>query len=102
MSDQGDGAQLTVIWWRDIPAQVVARMGATTARTELPARFQQAIDRAAMHAGLEESEAYLEHWHRQVRPCGGDLQSEVDAEVAALIDRYPPARLEELVKGTSD
>lgn len=97
----GGGAQLTVIWWRDIPAQVVARQGRTTVRAELPARFQQAIDRAAMRAGLEGSAAYLEHWHRRTRACAQDLQSEVDAEVATLIDSYPPARLNDIVKSTS-
>jgi hypothetical protein len=44
-------AQLTVIYWRDIPAQVILRFGRTSAKRELPARFQEAIDRAAMRGG---------------------------------------------------
>ena len=44
-------AELTVIWWRDIPAQVTAKEGRTRTARELPPRFQEAIDPAAMRAG---------------------------------------------------
>ncbi|MBA2740030.1 MAG: virulence factor [Actinomycetota bacterium] len=89
--------QLSVIWWRDIPTQVVASHGGHTVRAELPARFTAAVDRAAMRAGLAGSEDYLAQWDRRARPCGDDLQAEVDAEVADLADRYPSSRLTEIV-----
>ena len=42
-------AELTVIRWRDIPAQVtVARRGSAPARAQLSDRFQEAIDEAAL------------------------------------------------------
>ena len=44
-------ASLSVISWRDIPAQVVVRHGRQTAKVQLSARFQEAVDRAAMRAG---------------------------------------------------
>ena len=77
-------AELTTILWRDIPAQVTASDGLTTARRELPDRFQKAIDAAAIAAGLIESDAYLEAWRRTTRPCGADLETEVTAEVERL------------------
>lgn len=77
-------AELTVILWRDIPAQVTATDGTATARRELPDRFQKAIDAAAMTAGLIESDAYLEGWRRTTRPCGDDLEAEVAAEAERL------------------
>ena len=74
-------AELTVITWRDIPAQVLARgAGGASARTLLPEAFQEAIDAAAMVAGLIGSDDYGEHWTRHRRECGDDLQTEVDAE----------------------
>ena len=76
--------ELTVILWRDIPAQVAASDGRATARRELPDRFQKAIDAAAMTAGLIESDAYLEGWRRTTRPCGADLEAEVAAEAEQL------------------
>jgi hypothetical protein len=76
--------QLTVILWRDIPAQVTATDGAATARRELDDRFQKAIDAAAMKADLIGSDAYLDEWRRASRPCGDDLEAEVAAEVQRL------------------
>jgi hypothetical protein len=89
--------ELTVISWRSIPAQVVARYGIETMRAELPGRFLAAIDRAAMREGLTGSDAYLEQWQRHTRTCGTDLRAEVDAEVAALEARYSMADLNALV-----
>ena len=80
---------LTVVYWRDIPAQVVARAGGRgrTARRALPERFQEAIDRAAMRAGLSGSDDYLAEWRRGepiaagAEPIEGvaDPQAEADA-----------------------
>ena len=47
-------ANLIIISWRDIPAQVVCRKGRETAKVPLSARFQEAVDRAAMRAGRRE------------------------------------------------
>ncbi len=90
-------AELTVISWRDIPAQVVARSGRTRASVELPSRFQVAIDRAAMNAGLFGSDAYLEEWQRTSRPCGEDLDSEASAEAERLVTAHPPETVDRLV-----
>lgn len=98
MTGHRDGPQLAVIWWRDIPAQLVARDGTRTVKVELPGRFQAAIDQVAMAAGLTGSGAYLEQWNRQVRPCSDRLEAEVDAEAASLQERFPPAVLAELVR----
>jgi hypothetical protein len=97
-------AELTVISWRDIPAQVVARSGRTRASFELPARFQIAIDRAAMNAGLFGSDNYLEEWRRTSRPCGEDLEAEATAEVERLVANHPPEAIDLLVanNGHSD
>lgn len=91
-------AELIVISWRDIPAQVNAKNGRSVERVELPPRFQAAIDRAAMHAGVDDSAAYLEQWQRSSRPCGDDLSLEVRQEVSRLIAHFPAERLTELVE----
>ena len=41
-------AQRMIVYWRDIPAQVIVRRGRVSAKRELPERFVHAIDRAAM------------------------------------------------------
>lgn len=91
-------AELTVISWRDIPAQVNAKSGRKVERAELPPQFQTAIDRAAMNAGLIGSDEYLEQWHRSTRPCGDDLRAEVTGELSRLVAAYPSDRLAEIVE----
>jgi hypothetical protein len=91
-------AELTVIYWRDIPAQVVATGNGRTARVALPARFQAAIDAAAMTAGLVASEDYLGEWRREQRACGGDLERETGAEADRLEALHPAETLDELAR----
>ena len=91
--------KLTVIYWRDIPAQVIGQQGRRRHRQEMPARFSAAIDRAAMRAGRGSSSAYLEDWRREARPCTGDVAAEVRAEADRLEALFPDERLEAVVKG---
>lgn len=91
-------AQITTVYWRDIPAQVIAKKGRETAKRHLGERFEQAIDRAAMRANLRDTDGYLAEWRRgEPQECGDDL----DAEAAALAERlnaeYDEARLKALV-----
>ena len=91
-------AELTVIWWRAIPAQVVAREGRTTARAQLTSRFQEAIDMAATRIGLIGTDEYLNEWRRVTRECGDDLDAEASKEAHALEQAYGDSRLESLVR----
>jgi hypothetical protein len=92
-------ASLIVISWRDIPAQVIGRRGRETAKAPLSARFQEAVDRAAMRAGRGTSNAYLADWKRgPPRPCGEDIAAEVAAEAARIEARYTDEYLEQLVR----
>jgi hypothetical protein len=77
-------AQLTVIRWRDLPMQVVVRGDGGTARALLSDRFQEAVDAAAMVAGLIGSDDYTEQMAMDRRPCGDDLETEAQAEAARL------------------
>lgn len=92
-------ARLTVIRWRQIPAQVVASQGREKARVELSPRFQIAIDRAAMKADLIGTDAYLEQWTRTTGACGPALEDEARSEAARIESAYDAARLERLVAG---
>lgn len=81
-------ANLTVIWWRDIPAQVVAKEGRNTHKIVLHGRFQVAIDRAAMQAGKRAASDYIEEWRRESRPSGDDLETVARDEAARLEGYY--------------
>lgn len=88
---------LTVIWWRDIPAQVVAKDGRRASKIVLHPRFQVAIDRAAVKAGRRTMDAYIAEWRKVQRPCGDDLEAEATAEVARLEATYTRRVLDHLV-----
>jgi Virulence factor len=94
---RGTGPRCTVIWWGDIPCQVVVRDGDRTLKAALPARFQCAIDRAAVGGGQAGSGAYQEGWSRSERSCSTDLRTELDTEVADLDRRFPGSELDRLV-----
>ena len=61
-------ASLVVMYWRDIPAQVIVEKGRgrrrEAAKVELSKRFIAAIDAAAMKGGAEAADDYLEDWRR--------------------------------------
>ncbi len=76
--------QLVTIFWRDIPSQVNAQEGRKRHPITLPDLFQHAIDRAAMVAGLDGSDDYLNEWRRETRPCTDDLEAEALAEVSKI------------------
>jgi hypothetical protein len=92
-------ASLTLIYWRDIPAQVVVRRGRETAKVILSARFQEAVDRAAMRAGKGSSDAYLAEWRRSAAtPCSDNIENEAAAEAGRIEARYTDEDLERLIR----
>jgi hypothetical protein len=92
-------ASLIIISWRDIPAQVIVKRGRETAKVQLSARFQEAVDRAAMRAGKGTSDAYLADWKRSdPRPCGEDLQAQAAAEAARIEAQFTDEQLEQLIR----
>jgi hypothetical protein len=91
-------AELIVISWRDIPAQVVAREGRDRAAAQLSDRFQEAIDLAATRVGLIGTDEYLSEWRRDSRPCGADLRAETEREAARLEAAFPDDRLMALAR----
>lgn len=94
---RGGSDGLTVIYWRDIPAQVVATAGDVTAKAMLEPRFQHAIDRAAAIADLTETEAYVAQWRKAIEPFEGEPEAVVEATTKQLTESFPRERLEQLV-----
>jgi len=78
-------ASLIVISWRDIPAQVIAKRGRETVKVQLSARFEEAVDRAAMRAGKGSSDAYLADWQSAHRAHAGMTAGRSPAAEAARL-----------------
>jgi hypothetical protein len=91
-------AERIIVYWRDIPAQIIIRAGRRTEKRELPERFIRAIDACAMRLGARDSDAYLAEWHRGApEPCGDSLALEADEALARLDADYDQARLGRLI-----
>lgn len=91
-------AEITIVYWRDIPAQIIAGSGRRGVKRPLPERFEQAIDRCAMKTGAKDSDAYLADWRKVVI----GLRKGTDAEAAAaefdqVLSDYDAARLAALI-----
>lgn len=89
---------VTIVYWRDIPAQVIVGKGRRGAKKPLAERFEQAIDRAAMKIGASDTDAYLAEW-RKADPyeMAGDPAEIVAAEAARLEDEYDLERIKALI-----
>ena len=89
---------VTIVYWRDIPAQVIVGKGRRAAKMPLPERFEQAIDRAAMKAGMAGTDDYLSEWRRaDPVEIDGDPAGIAAAEAARLDADYPQDRLKALI-----
>ncbi len=92
-------AQRIIVYWRDIPAQVIVRRGRVAEKRELPEQFIKAIDASAMAAGAKDSDAYLAEWRRgETEACSGALSAEADAAVASIVSAYDMDRLKSMIK----
>jgi hypothetical protein len=82
-------AELSIIRWRDIPLQVVVRSGRNSSRILMPERFQEAVDAAAMSAGLIGSDDYTEQMRTERSRCGEDLAVEAQAAADRIQAEWP-------------
>ena len=89
---------VTIVYWRDIPAQVIVGKGRRGAKAQLPERFEQAIDRAAMKIGASDTDSYLAEW-RKAAPYSldGDPEEVCSAELARIDAEYDKERLKALI-----
>jgi len=91
-------AEVTIVYWRDIPAQVIVGKGRRGVKRPLPERFEQAIDRCAMKIGAAETDAYLAEWRKAspVEMPGEDAEV-ATAEATRIDAEYDNERLKTLI-----
>ncbi len=89
---------LTIVYWRDIPAQVIVGKGRRATKVQLSERFEQAIDRAAMKSGAAGTDDYLAEW-RKADPIqlDGDAGEIATAQADKLETTYDAATLRVLI-----
>ncbi len=90
--------QLIIVYWRDIPAQVIVGKGRRAAKIQLPERFEQAIDRCAMKVGAKDGDAYLAEWRKAAEgEIDGDPMEIARATAERLEREYDRDRIKALI-----
>ena len=81
--------EVQITRWRDIPSLVTARDGDVVAKVSLPARFQEAIDEAAMRLAASDADAYMAGWIRDTwQPVAGSPSEAAEAVAAGLEEQW--------------
>ncbi|QCO57139.1 hypothetical protein EOK75_15305 (plasmid) [Pseudorhodobacter turbinis] len=91
--------EVTIVYWRDIPAQVIVGKGRSAAKMPLPERFEQAIDRCAMKIGAKDADLYLAEWRKAAPyPMEGTPADIAAAEANRLDAEYDKDRLKQIIE----
>lgn len=87
-----------IVYWRDMPAQVIVGKGRRAAKVQLPERFEQAIDRAAMASGAAGTDEYLAEWRKVPGPSHDGEAQDVAQRIANALDaEYDTVRIKALI-----
>ena len=89
---------VVVVYWRDIPAQIIVGKGRKASKVQLTERFEQAIDRVAMKIGAAETDAYLAEWRKaDAYFVDGEQDAVAQAEAAKIEAEYNREKIKQLV-----
>ena len=91
--------EVTIVYWRDIPAQIIVGKGRHGVKRQLTERFEKAIDMAAMRAGMAGTDDYLTEW-RKAAPytVEGEAGSIAEQEASRLEIEYDKAQISRLIE----
>ena len=89
-----------LVYWREIPAQVIVQRGGAREKVQLSSRFQEAIDHAAMRAGKGGSDTCLAEWRQESSACDstGDLRELAETEASRIEADFSDDRLLHLIR----
>ncbi len=93
-------AQLKIVYWRDIPGQVVYKEGRRNTRLRLPGRFMKAIERAAYRLKKQNKDALFEPWHDVGQTIDGDVKEQAHLLIRQLEEQYSEAVLDKLIRAS--
>jgi len=93
-------AEHQITSWRDIPSMVIARDGDEVAKIQLAARFQEAIDEAAMRLGEVGGDEYLAGWTRSDWATADGDPTHLASVVAEQLEaEWTPERITDYLNG---
>lgn len=88
-----------IVYWRDIPAQVIVGKGRRAVKVALSERFLEAIDRCAMKTNSIEADDYLSHWRKsEYKEVSGTPDIIARREANKIEEEFDDQKLKKLVK----
>jgi hypothetical protein len=93
-------AKLKIVYWNDIPGQVVVREGRRNTRIRLSPRFMKAIERASYRLKKHQKDALFEPWRDVEQPFTGDVREQAKILVLRLEEDYSEAVLDKLIRSS--
>ena len=90
-------SNLTIVFWRDIPAQLLIGSGRTAIKLRLSEKFEKAIDRCAMKVGAKDSQSYLDDWKKKTVPLNPTNTNSIELEAEKMERYYTVEKLKALV-----
>jgi len=91
-------AKLKIVYWHDIPGQVVVRQGRGNTRYRLSRRFAKAIERASYRVKKQGKDALFDPWHSVEQSFSGDVTQQAEALVKRLEIEYSDSVLDKLIR----
>ena len=89
---------LTIVYWRDIPAQLMIGTGRRAIKYKLPEKYEKAIDRCAMRVGAKDSDSYLQDWRKKTFQLDSVKNDTIKNEAFKLEQKYSDAKLKHLIQ----
>ncbi len=90
--------EVLIVYWRDIPAQVIVGKGRRASKKQLAERFEKAIDRCAMKTGMSDTDNYLDEWRKSSRGMVDGIQEEIALEIAQQLENdFDNKKLKKLI-----
>ena len=90
-------SNLTVVFWRDIPAQLLIGSGRKAIKLKLSEKFEKAIDRCAMKVGAKDSQSYLDDWQKKTVPLDPTDINSIELEAEKMEKYYTAEKLKALI-----
>ena len=93
-------SKLKIVFWRDIPGQVVVRENRRSTRLRLSPKFMRAIERAAYRLKKNQIDVWFDPWHDVDQPFSGDINEQGRLLVEHIEQQYSEAVLDQLSRAS--
>ena len=91
-------SEIIIVYWRDIPAQIIKGKGRRAEKIQLSDRFEKAIDRCAMKIGSKSADSYLKDWHKKALGMDEAKFDTIQEQADHFERKYHLSKLKEIVK----